>query len=270
MFILRALFSTAAAVALLAGSAVAANAGAASTTLRSETVRVLQMNLCNSGQAGCYKQGRAVGEAIEKMKAHKSKVVTFNEICRDDFAKFLKAEGDIWGHAKGHFRAAGTANGGTIACKNGGDYGIGVVQEGNAAIKTWDGQFRDQSAKNEKRVYSCMYAPSGYYACTAHLDSSDEKIALAQCKQLMFDIVPTIRAKVGVDVPFFVGGDFNLEYDKNDKENVQNCVPNGYVRKGDGGVQHIIGSNNARFTGASTFGMNETDHSALVGTFEIG
>src|SRR6476469_4016321 len=40
-------------------------------------VRVLQMNLCNSGLAGCY-TGRAVATAVEVIRAQAPDVVTLN------------------------------------------------------------------------------------------------------------------------------------------------------------------------------------------------
>ena len=47
------------------------------------TMSVLQMNLCNSGWAGCY-TGRSVREAAAVIRAERPDVVTLNEICRDD------------------------------------------------------------------------------------------------------------------------------------------------------------------------------------------
>ena len=50
-----------------------------------DRVRVLQMNLCNSGLAGCY-TGRAVATAVEVIRAQTTDVVTLNEVCRADVA----------------------------------------------------------------------------------------------------------------------------------------------------------------------------------------
>ena len=52
--------------------------------------RVLQMNLCDSGIAGCY-TGRSVAEATALIRAEKPDVVTVNEICRDDIAALSRA-----------------------------------------------------------------------------------------------------------------------------------------------------------------------------------
>ncbi|MFG1869658.1 hypothetical protein [Micromonospora arborensis] len=46
-------------------------------------LRVLQMNLCNSGRAGCY-TGRSLTRAAEVISAEAPDLVTLNEICQDD------------------------------------------------------------------------------------------------------------------------------------------------------------------------------------------
>jgi hypothetical protein len=64
----------------------------------------------------------------------------------------------------------------------------------------------------------------------------------------------------GATGPTIVGGDFNLEYDRADPQNVQKCVPNGYTRKGDSSVQHIIFSNDLKFKGTFLVPLQYTDH----------
>ena len=49
------------------------------------SLRLLQMNLCGSGAAGCY-TGRSVLEASAVIRAQAPDVVTVNEVCRDDVA----------------------------------------------------------------------------------------------------------------------------------------------------------------------------------------
>src|SRR5690242_9653589 len=53
-------------------------------------VRVLQMNLCDSGLAGCY-TGRSVPEAAAVMRAMAPDLVTVNEVCRDDLPTLQRA-----------------------------------------------------------------------------------------------------------------------------------------------------------------------------------
>ena len=75
------------------GCSVAAFAAVMATSGASEpvreradaSVRVLQMNLCDSGHAHCY-TGRSVAEASEVIRAEVPDVVTVNEVCQDDVA----------------------------------------------------------------------------------------------------------------------------------------------------------------------------------------
>ncbi len=75
------------------GCSVAAFAAVMATSGASEpvrergdsSVRVLQMNLCDSGHAHCY-TGRSVAEASEVIRAEDPDVVTVNEVCQDDVA----------------------------------------------------------------------------------------------------------------------------------------------------------------------------------------
>src|SRR3954471_16919863 len=48
------------------------------------TVRVLQLNLCNSGRAECYAGGRAISMAVALISHDRPDVVSLNEVCRDD------------------------------------------------------------------------------------------------------------------------------------------------------------------------------------------
>ena len=46
---------------------------------------MLQLNLCNSGRAGCY-TGRAMARAAEVISAEAPDLVTLNEICAGDLS----------------------------------------------------------------------------------------------------------------------------------------------------------------------------------------
>src|SRR3954471_14312830 len=48
------------------------------------TVRVLQLNLCNSGRAECYSGGRAIDMAVALIGRDRPDVVSLNEVCRGD------------------------------------------------------------------------------------------------------------------------------------------------------------------------------------------
>jgi hypothetical protein len=76
--------STVAACSVAAFVAVVTTSGAGEPTRErgGGSVRVLQMNLCDSGHAHCY-TGRSVAEAGEVIRAEVPDVVTVNEVCQD-------------------------------------------------------------------------------------------------------------------------------------------------------------------------------------------
>ena len=103
--------------------------------------------------------------------------------------------------------------------------------------------------------------------CTTHLASTSASTALAQCKALMTDTVPYLRGQVAgstkASVPVVVGGDLNLKHGGLlNKAEVQDCVPAGFTRKGDGDVQHVLFSGEWSFVGSNKFTLKNTDHVA--------
>jgi hypothetical protein len=85
-------------------------------------------------------------------------------------------------------------------------------------------------------------------------------VALAQCQDLMNNIVPTVRNDA-TNSATVVGGDLNLQF--NGTPNAQDCVPSsGYFRKGDGSVQHVLATSDFTFSTSSSTAMTHTDHPA--------
>ena len=64
--------------------------GLRAATLSALLLRVLQMNLCNSGKASCY-TGRALAQAAVVIRAEEPDVVTLNEVCHNDIANLGQA-----------------------------------------------------------------------------------------------------------------------------------------------------------------------------------
>ena len=229
----------------------------------------LQFNLCNSGVASCYSRnnGRSVGEAAGIISARHPDVVTLNEVCRTDVVTTLAAtmaQAFPGQQTFAQFRAAGnrSAGGAAYKCKNGDDYGIGVlgrVPGGPVTTTVFSGLYPQQdTSSNEMRAWICVAAGNVYTACTTHLVSSSGTIALQQCKQLMNTEVPAIRATVGTTVPVVVAGDLNLKY--GGSPNAQSCVPSGWYRKGDGDVQHYLATADLVFKSSASVAMTYTDH----------
>jgi hypothetical protein len=147
-------------------------------------------------------------------------------------------------------------------CKNGQDYGIGLVAHvpgAYAGHEIFSGLYASQDTGSaEQRAWLCIQATGGFYACTPHLASTNGSIAMSQCTDLMNNIIPSMRDSHGGYAPTVLGGDLNMKY--GGSPNVQDCVPAGYFRKGDGDVQHIIATMDFVFSSSSRIAMTHTDH----------
>jgi hypothetical protein len=246
------------------------NSGRGQTGSTSPTSFVeLQLNLCNSGFAGCYAGDKSIVEAGELIYTTRPNIVTVNEICSNDAFSLQNYLSEAWpkDFTYSVFMPAidaRTSDG--YLCKSGWFYGSAVIGRVNASewrgpwgIHTFGGKYTAQDASsNEQRTFACAAAMGDYLACATQLSSSFETTALAQCKALMFGAVPYLQV-VGVQRTV-VGGNFNLEYEPDDAENVQKCVPGEWTRKGDGGVQHVIFEDGLRFEGSEKYGLKYTDY----------
>lgn len=234
--------------------------------------RELQMNLCNSGHAGCYQQGRSIPEAQSLISGYQPDLVTVNEVCGPDVTSTLYGTMlDTFPDDEVFYAFMPAWNRATDApyqCTDGrGDYGIGIL--GRVPAGQWAGAaavgdyYPDQdTSSNEVRAWACVYAIGNYYGCTTHLVSTDSSIAMAQCQYLMSHAIPTTWDLEGAYQPTVVGGDLNLRYQGS--PNVQDCVPSGWFRKGDGDVQHVLATDDFTFDSSQKIGMWYTDHPAWL------
>jgi hypothetical protein len=254
------------AVAVLAAIAVAFLTGApAAGRLPGTPSRVLQLNLCDSGIATCY-TGRAVARAGAVIRAEQPDLVTLNEICQEDLYPLDRAFADVHGGGTvvSAFKAAvDRRTGGDFRCRNGRPYGIGLlayVAGRSAGYSTDSGVYPDQDIRDpEERVWLCVYATGDFYACVTHLASTSAAVALAQCRYLLGTAIPGVRRPGGYR-PTVLGGDLNLD-------DARSCVPPGYVQRGDGGVQHILATDDFAVDAAGTVDMaRTTDHPGLLVT----
>ncbi|MEU0884357.1 hypothetical protein ABZ345_37685 [Lentzea sp. NPDC005914] len=240
----------------------------------SERFWELQLNLCNSGLpgVGCYSHGLSIIEGGDLIYALRPNLVTLNEICADDLPEYLMPSlAEAWPEDWVYYvfmPAIARDSGQPIKCSNQQDYGSAVLGRVPAAgyrgVNGWGGRYTTQDSSNEQRTFACAYAIGDHLGCATHLSAKSEPVALAQCRALLFDAVPHIRSVEGVSGKTVVGGDFNLQYDTSDPENVQNCVPSGHVRKGDGDVQHVVFSNDIAFVSTTKYGLTYTDHDGFL------
>jgi hypothetical protein len=227
--------------------------------VRRPVLRVLQLNLCNSGLAGCY-TGRAVGEATALIRETAPDVVTLNEICRADVSGLYQSlDGYAWA-----FQAAGDRpTGGSTLCRNGQPYGIGLLVRTSLAyggFQSYGGLYPAQDlGDTEERAWLCIQAEGAFYACTTHLAAASSTVALAQCGYLMDAAIPQMQTSHGY-APTVVGGDFNLR-----PGDVRSCAPPAYSREDDHGVQQVLAT--TEFTVSSTRQIDmhaTTDHPGLL------
>jgi endonuclease/exonuclease/phosphatase family metal-dependent hydrolase len=232
------------------------------------TLRVLQMNLCDSGIAGCY-TGRSVSEAAAVIRAQRPDIVTLNEVCRDDVSVLERTlsdaePGNVVTRA---FQATPEPRSDNpVRCRNGQQYGIGLlagVRAPDRGFTTFGGHYPAQDpADTEKRVWLCVHAIAHFYACTTHLSNTSPTVAISQCRYLMGTAIPAVRKQNQPD-PVILGADLNLTDGKSPK--AQSCMPPGFVRADDGDRQDVVASASLRVISTRLIDLHgTTDHPGLV------
>jgi len=228
----------------LIGIAVVPPASAATT------VKVLQLNICHSGVAGCFTGEAVMTKAVSVISSAKPQVLSVNEACSGDVERLRAAMGP----ARAQFVAAQRPDGSPVLCQNGQQYGnVIMVVDSLAGTGGVTGRYTAQDGSSELRVWACLPAGS-LSACTTHLSARSGTTALAQCKELMARAAGYTAAG-----PVVVSGDLNLRYQGS--PDAQSCNRSGFYRKGDGSVQHVFASTNLAFVSGTKIGMaGTTDH----------
>jgi endonuclease/exonuclease/phosphatase family metal-dependent hydrolase len=229
-------------IAGLAGcSATATAVNAGGPPPPAGAVRVLQMNLCNSGIAACYAGGRSIDEAAAVIRAEVPHLVTLNEVCEGDVAAL---EGALTGAVPGAevasaFRAARDRDtGDAYRCRNGQPFGNGIVSRWPSVPGSppGDGIYPAQDPEDpEERAWVCLEvaATPAVGVCTTHLAYTDRDVTVSQCRYLFGTVVAGMRARV----PVVLGGDMNLGSD--DGADLRSCLPADTVSADDGDVQVV-------------------------------
>ncbi|MGH8899538.1 MAG: endonuclease/exonuclease/phosphatase family protein [Egibacteraceae bacterium] len=222
--------------------------------------KVLQLNLCNSGFADCYKGGQAIGEGIEKIKAEGPDVVSLNEVCRDDVSRMGRETGYSVYFSPARKRTGDSTP--PYQCKNGQEYGIGFMARQDRGAPVTQPRYRSYANQDqdpgtsEIRVMACGEYAS-FAVCVTHLATTGS-VASKQCDELMSDAVDYAGRK-----PTVVAGDLNLKY--GGSPDVQSCVRSGFFRKGDGSMQHVMASTpHFGFVSSHNLPMRYTDHPGFV------
>lgn len=256
------------AMTLMAGASAAGDGRRPSIDITRTSLRVLQMNLCNSGIAGCY-TGRSVAEAAAVIRAERPDVITLNEVCAEDVSVLDRALSDAYrgGTVVSAFEAAvDRRTGDAVRCRNGQRFGDGLlvrVRQPYRGYTTHGAAYSAQdTADPEERVWLCLHAIDRFYACTTHLASTSPTVALRQCRYLLGTAIPALRTHDGSG-PVVLGADLNLTSGRT--PDVRSCVPAGFVRTDDGARQHIVASADFTVTSSRSINMRgTTDHPGLL------
>jgi hypothetical protein len=234
-------------------------------------VRVLHLNLCNSGLAACY-TGQSTAEAAAVIRSEIPDVVTLNEICRDDVSTLRQALADVLPDVDvvSAFQAAhDRRTGEDFRCRNGQSYGIGVVSRwpsvsGSSAD---GGTYPTQDTEDpEERAWLCLTvaANAALTACTTHLADTKRDVAAAQCRYLFDTVIAGMRERDAV-VPVVLGADLNMG--SADDPDLRSCLPPGWALADDGGVQRVVATPDFVVGGSRPIDLRgTTDHPGLLVT----
>lgn len=254
-------------VVVLTSSVPAAPARAATTFV------VVQMNLCNSGLAtSCYSFGRAVDEAVAKIRRYPPDLVTLQEICysdlyvRDGLGGVARAMAGLYGseHISVNFIPAFNRDTDDwYRCLNGEVFGVAVIHHDNGRELHY-GWYGSQDSTEEMRAWTCTTVIDGRLTgCTTHL-STDPDVAMRQCRELM-----SILASPWVMPEVIVAGDFNLTSERGKPHDVQDCASANYDRRSDNAVQQVFFTRTIQPVRGRSEDMRWTDHPLLYEMFRI-
>ncbi|WP_323099095.1 hypothetical protein [Intrasporangium sp. YIM S08009] len=252
------------------GRAVSNPAGTSRATTGSPAahLRVLQMNLCNSGRAACYTGGRAVSVAAALVQQHRPDMISVNEVCRDDLRLLKQAMSVTRPHAAigSAFASAQDPNSRSpVLCQNGQDFGdavLVVVPSSTSNVRNVSGIYPMQDPGDmEDRVWACIELPQ-LSACTTHTASTSATVALEQCRYLLTSVAPAIGRRTG-GAPNILGADLNLP--ARGSPSALACLPSGYQRADDDGVQNVMASPGTAVRSRTVLDMQgTTDHPGLL------
>ncbi|HZM74434.1 MAG TPA: hypothetical protein VFC19_01840 [Candidatus Limnocylindrales bacterium] len=232
---------------------------------RDRPLTVLQMNLCNSGAAGCY-TGRAVAQAATVIRVERPDVVSLNEICDGDIGPLARTltEARPGGTVLTAFEPAfSLRTGQAVRCNNGQLFGVGLLVRAPSKEpehRRAGGRYPMQT-RGEQRAWLCLYVAASVHACTTHLALGRNGVSLDQCRYLVGTAIPEMLAE-DEPLPTVVAGDLNLG-----AVDALPCLPPDYSRTDDGAVQQVMVGAGLVIGSSRTIDMRgATDHPGLIVT----
>jgi endonuclease/exonuclease/phosphatase family metal-dependent hydrolase len=217
----------------------------------------MQMNLCLSGLAGCYRKVEypaVVDEAVARIRDAQPDAVTVNEACRGDVGLIARRTGY-------HLRFSAVIYfGKLLPCVKPGGRGLfGDAVLVRDAIESSENQAFKAQAGPEQRRWLCVSTRVGVDVCTSHLASPEIEEAAAnqpQCAELR----ALLAHRGGVRTVIF-GGDVNRR---------PSCAPPGFWTRTDEsghqdpGSQQVYGTAALRSPSARVVPAVHTDHDVLL------
>ena len=231
--------------------------GAAARAASGPTYALMQMNLCLSGQAGCYDRvdyPAGVDDAVARIQGSRPDAVTLNETCRGDVERIARRTGY-------HLRFTRVIYAGALLpCVRPGGRGLfgDAVLTRAPVVRSETHDFTGQSGP-ERRRWLCVSTRGGVDVCTAHVNTrSRVEVAGndAQCAE-----IARILARRAATRTVIFGGDVNRR---------RSCAPAGAWTRTDGagrqagGLQHVYGSRALRKPTARVIPAAHTDHDVLL------
>jgi hypothetical protein len=221
------------------------------------TYTLMQMNLCLSGLAGCYRKvayPAGVEAAVARIREARPDAVTLNEACQGDVARIARRTGY-------HLRfSTVTSFGEPLRCVRPGGRGLfGVAVLTKAAIESTDSHGFDAQAGVEWRRWLCVTTRVGVDVCTAHLATRSTVESPgndAQCAEL----AALLERRAATRTVIF-GGDVNRRHA---------CAPDGGWTRTDRsadqapGLQGVYGNGALRSPSAVVLPAAYTDHDVLL------
>ena len=221
------------------------------------TYKLMQMNLCLSGLAGCYGKvayPAGVEDAVARIREAHPDAVTFNEACRNDVASIARRTGYHLRFSRVIYRGRPRP---CVKPRGRGLFGDAVLTK--AAIESVHGRPFEAQAGIERRQWLCVTTRVDIDVCTAHLNTrSSVEVAGndAQCRELAAILARRATARTVI-----FGGDVNRR---------PSCAPGGFWTRNDRsagqapGLQQVYGTRALRSPSAKVLPAKHTDHDVLL------
>lgn len=233
-------------------------AAAAARSTRGSPYTLMQMNLCLSGLATCYRDKvdypAGVEEAIAHIREERPDAVTLNEACSADAALIASRTGY-------HVRFSKVVYYGKLlpCIKPGGRGLFGDAVLTRAAVQSADNEPFEAQAGPEQRRWLCVSTAVRVEVCTAHLASPEPVEAAANAPQCA-ELSAILERRAAAHTVIF-GGDVNRR---------SSCAPDGFWTRTDSsghqdpGSQQVYGTGAFRSPSAEVLPARHTDHDVLL------